>query len=320
MGLLQKSGPDHSSSRAKDGAASTAPGRCLTLMVEGAALNMPEIDTASYKTFRANVTGLAAKIPDSLPEADKIAVIQNIIHEFENYRASSEKVLHEQLSSWRTLAGKLLAELLARLGIDSASASAAPLVGRVSSLLSAEEIHGFIILLTEFLRVGAVDPRTGRPLQLKTADRSIANDNAAGLRGGGAAVEHVRKMMDRGSQGFVVAFQLGFLDVIGERFGMEAVQDSIMAVSAFLTSSLRNNDAIYHWSDSSLLAVLESPATQLILAAAMRRIVDNNRDIIVQIHDRSVMLRIPLEFEIIPVGSLRSAEDLYKLSQVRAIR
>lgn len=320
MGLLQKTGSNHSSSQGKDGAASTASGRCLTLMAEGAALNMPEIDTASYKTFRANVTGMAAKIPDSLPDADKIAVIQNIVHEFESYRANSERVLREQLAGWRTLAGKLLVELLARMGIDPASASAAPLVRRIASLMSAEEIQGFIILLTDFLRVGAVDPRTGMPLQLKGADRSIANDNAAGLRGGGAAVEHVRKIMERGAQGFVVAFHLGFLDVIGERFGMEAVQDSIMAVSAFLTSSLRNNDAIYHWSDSSLLAVLESPATQAILAAAMRRIVDNNRDITVQINDRSVMLRIPLDFEIIPIGSLRSAEDLYKLSHVRTIK
>ncbi len=216
--------------------------------------------------------------------------------------------------------GKLLTELLDRLGIDAGSAEAAPLARRVSSLLSAEEIHGFIVLLTDFLRVGAVDPKTGQALQLKAADRSIANDNAAGLRGGGAAVEHVKRIMERGAPGFAVLFQLGLLDVIGERFGMEAVQDGLMAVSAFLTSSLRNDDAIYHWSDSSLLAVLQSPATEPILAAAMRRIVENNRDITVQIKDRSVMLRIPLEFDIIPIGSLRSADDLYKLSPAREVK
>jgi hypothetical protein len=32
------------------------------------------------------------------------------------------------------------------------------------------------------------------------------------------------------------------------------------------------------------------------------------------------MLRIPLEFEMIPIGMLNSAEDLYKLSPVRAAR
>jgi hypothetical protein len=46
----------------------------------------------------------------------------------------------------------------------------------------------------------------------------------------------------------------------------------------------------------------------------MRRIVDNNRDITIQIGGRTVMLRIPLEFEITPISQLRTAEDLHKLS------
>jgi len=124
--------------------------------------------------------------------------------------------------------------------------------------------------------------------------------------------------MKQGGQGFVVFFRLGFLEVIGERFGMEAVQDSVMAVSAFLTSSLRSDDAIYHWSDSSLLAVVHSQANEQTLTAAMRRIVDNNRDITIQIGERNIMLRIPMEFEVTPIQNLRAADDLFKLSQARA--
>jgi hypothetical protein len=102
--------------------------------------------------------------------------------------------------------------------------------------------------------------------------------------------------------------------MIGERFGAEAVQDSLMAVSAFLTHSLRSDDAVYHWSDSSLLAILQTPVSVPILTAAMRRIVDNNRDITIRIGGRTVMLRIPLEFEVTPIDQLRTAEDLHKLS------
>ena len=36
--------------------------RSLTLLVEGTALNMPEIDAPSYKAFRANVKRLALQI------------------------------------------------------------------------------------------------------------------------------------------------------------------------------------------------------------------------------------------------------------------
>jgi GGDEF domain-containing protein len=294
--------------------------RCLTLLIGGAAEHVPEIDAHSYKEFRENIDRLALKIPDRLPEDDKLELIQDVLHTFERYHNCSEIALRERLTAWRALTSKLLAELLIRLGIDSSSTGADQLTRRVSSLLTGEEIHAFLVLLVDFLRVSKVDGQAVRASPLKVADRTTANDNAAGLRGGGAAVEHVRKIMDQGGRGFVVLFQLGLLDVIGERFGLEAVQDSLMAVSAFLTSSLRNDDAIYHWSDSSLLAVLQCESSEPILMAAMRRIVDNNRDITIQIGGRSVMLRIPLEFELIPIGVLNSAEDLYKLSPVRAAK
>jgi GGDEF domain-containing protein len=141
----------------------------------------------------------------------------------------------------------------------------------------------------------------------------MENDNAAGLRGGGAAFKHVSRIMEGDNKGYLVLFQLGCLDVIGERFGMDAVQDSLMAVAAFLSHSLRSDDAIYHWSDSSLLAVLQTPASVPIIAAAMRRVIDNNRDVTIQMGGRTVMLRVPLEFEIIPISSLTTTEDLNKL-------
>ena len=320
MDLRQMAGLGVSPSLTKGKSASHVFDQSLILLVEEAALHVPEIDIPRYKEFRENVARLALKIPDRLQDDDKLELIRNILREFERYHNFSDIALRERLSAWRALTSRLLLELLNRLGIDSSAADAAQLTRRVASLLTGEEIHAFLVLLADFLRVSKVKSQGVGASPLKAADRTTANDNAAGLRGGGAAVEHVRKIMDQGGRGFVVLFQLGFLDVIGERFGVEAVQDSLMAVSAFVTSSLRNDDAIYHWSDSSLLAILQSPSSEQVLTAAMRRIVDNNRDITVQIGGRSVMLRIPLEFDMISISMLNSAEDLYKLSPVRAVK
>jgi GGDEF domain-containing protein len=133
---------------------------------------------------------------------------------------------------------------------------------------------------------------------LKVADRSMDNDNAAGLRGGGSAVEHLKGIMERRGAGFIALFRLGCLEIISQRFGLEAVQDCLMAVAAFLTHNLHGNDAVFHWSDSSLLVILEA----------------QNRDITVNIEKRTVMLRIPLEFDLTSIACLHSAEDLYKLT------
>jgi len=288
--------------------------RSLTQLAEGAASNAVVVDPGDFLAFRERVSQLALQMRDGLPDAERLGLILNVIHEFEHYRKLSDDAIRDRVCAWRTLASKLLVDLLARTGIEPGSGDASPLVSRVASLLTSEEINGFIIQLTDFFRLTHADGRTARAAQLTAADRTMANDNAAGLRGGGAAVDHVKKIMERNIGGYAVLFQLNCLGMIGERFGAEAVQDSLMAVSAFLTHSLRSDDAVYHWSDSSLLAILQTPVSVPILTAAMRRIVDNNRDITIRIGGRTVMLRIPLEFEVTPIDQLRTAEDLHKLS------
>jgi GGDEF domain-containing protein len=280
--------------------------------VEGFVRHLPEIHSEGYKDLRANITRLSLQLRDGLPEDDKVELIRSILREFETYHGKVDELLRERLASWRGLASTLVHDLLKSRGLDPASERAVTLTRRVASLLSTEEISGFQVMLTDYLRIGGLNGHSSG-MALGKADRSTANDNAAGLRGGGAATEHVRQIMEKGANGYVVLFRLGALDMIGKRFGWEAVQDSLMAVSAFLTHSLRSDDGIYHWSDSALLAVLTTPASEQILNPAMQRIVDNNRDITIQIGDRPVMLRVPLQFQITPISRLSSPDDLNRL-------
>lgn len=201
------------------------------------------------------------------------------------------------------------------MGVDAGSSDAAPLVLKIAGLETGEEIQAYREHLREFLHPSGEerDIPIGASV-LKVADRSTENDNAAGLRGGGSAVEYVKRIMERKGNGYVALFRLGCLEIISQRFGLEAVQDCLMAVSAFLTHSLHGDDAVFHWSDSSLLVVLQGRPSEQILSAELHRIVAQNRDVTVNIEKRMVMLRIPLDFDLTPIARLRSAEELYKLS------
>jgi GGDEF domain-containing protein len=289
--------------------------RCLTLMVEGASMNMLAIDAESYKAFRTSVSGMAMQVPDRMPVADKLAQIQIIVREFESYRKNAEGDLKERQNGWRALTAMQLHELLARVGVDAGSRDAAPLVSKIAGLETGEELQAYRERLREFLHPsgGERDVPVGASV-LKVADRSMDNDNAAGLRGGGSAVEHLKGIMERRGAGFIALFRLGCLEIISQRFGLEAVQDCLMAVAAFLTHNLHGNDAVFHWSDSSLLVILEGRPSEQILSAELQRIVAQNRDITVNIEKRTVMLRIPLEFDLTSIACLHSAEDLYKLT------
>ncbi len=71
------------------------PERCLTLLIDGAALNVPEVDADGYQIFRANVARLSQQMPDRLPQEEKLALIRAAEHEFETYRVIAETTLRE---------------------------------------------------------------------------------------------------------------------------------------------------------------------------------------------------------------------------------
>jgi len=287
--------------------------RSLSLLVEGTAMNMLEVDHESYKAFRASVTKTALASPDRLPNADKMAAIKTVLQEFERYRNGSESELKNRQSSWRAVVSMLFRELVTSLGINPASEGTKSLVQIIGSLKTAQEIQDFRTTLEDFLHptgYGSAEKASS----LKVADRSTVNDNAAGLPGGGVAVEKVKALMELGGAGHIAIFRLSCLEIISERFGLDAVQDCIMAVSAHLTSSLHADDQIYHWSDSSLLAILKGRANEKILAAELQRVSAHNSEINISVAERMVMLRIPLSFDITPIAKLRAAEDLYKLA------
>jgi GGDEF domain-containing protein len=120
--------------------------------------------------------------------------------------------------------------------------------------------------------------------------------------------------LENGDKAFIVLFRLSCLNMINQRFGPEAVEDCLMAVSAFLTQSLHSDDAIYHWSDSSLLAILLGRANEQILTAELDRIANQNRETTVNIGGRATMLRIPITFDLTPIDRLKSADDLRKIT------
>jgi hypothetical protein len=293
--------------------------RCLTLLVAGMAQSTPEVDPEPYKLFRSKIEQLSRQIPDHLPNDDKMALIRAIIAEFESYRRNAEDAIRDRRAAWQILAKTLLLELLSSLGVDPHTTDPETLLNQIQFLSAGADIRAWANRLDSF--VHPIDAKgntksVGSPL--KVANRSLVNDNAAGLRGGGAAVEYLRKVMERGNGGFVVLFRLSCLDVISTRFGLDAVHDCVMSISAFLTQSLQSDDAIFHWSDSALMAVLQGRVNEQILNAELQRVISKHRESTVTIGGRAIMLRIPIAFELTPINLLQSAEDLYRLPARKA--
>jgi GGDEF domain-containing protein len=314
MNLRQIAGMGGPDAKEKKPAELPNPERVLTLVVEGTALGVPEVDAEIYKEFRANVAKFALQLPDRLPEEEKLAQVRSVLREFESYRSRSETELRNRTAEWRTVVSFLFRELLGSLGINASAPNPAGLLRKLAGATTAQSIQEFHDRLEAFLHPAGADSAPAEASQFRTADHSTENLNAAGLRGGGSAIEHVKRLTKSGSKAFIVLFRLSCLNMINQRFGPEAVEDCLMAVSAFLTESLHSDDAIYHWSDSSLLAILQGRVNEQILTAELERIAMQNRETTVNIGGRSTMLRIPITFDLTPIERLKSADDLCKIT------
>lgn len=310
MAIFKTDKPAMSNVAIEDGG---IPGRMLTLFVEGAAMNMPEIEGASYKQFRQEMARLALLVPDRANESEKLVVVREMVQNFENYRNASREHQRERLGAWRALTCFLLRSYLERMQIKLTNPEVQSLLKRPLEIQESQEIKDYLARVQVYLLPPSSGKSDDDAMSLAAPNLSKSNDNAAGLNGGGSAVAHLERILAEGGKGYIVQFELGCMDVIGQRFGLEAVQDCLIAVAEYITHSLHGDDMVYHWSDSRLLAILQGRANEMILTAELNRLSGHNRDFMVQVGGRTIMLRIPLSFETIPFSRFKSADDLYKL-------
>ena len=290
----------------------------LTLLADGAAINMPEIDKPSYNRFREAVDKLARQAPDRVTDEEKLETVQEIVREFAAYRKIVDEQVRERLAAWRLLTNYLMLDVLDSLQMQSTSPVVAPLMKILSQAERAEQVNELLTAIKNFLHpVGQAPPNRDQAMLL-APNLSTSNDNASGLLGGGGAVSQLAQILAEKGTGYVVQFELGCLDVIGQRFGPEAVQDCLIAVSSFITEGLHSDDHVYHWSDSRLLAFLQGRVNEQILTAELNQLAGRNRDFMVQVGVRTIMLRIPLSFDVTPVSQFSSPEDLYKLPRTNS--
>ena len=298
---------------------SAAPGeverRGIGLLLDGVILQQVQADEGVYRRLRSAILRDSLTLAEPQPKDNMLAAIRSILSCFEAYRTETESLLDARRKAWQQLSLTLLHRLAEELRIDPDTGEWKSLCADLNAVTEAEQILDLRNRALQQVQKKVSASRHAR--EKEERDRSTENDNAAGLRGGGAAIEHIEHMLEVQRPGFVVIFRLSCLDVIGKRFGSEGVQDCLMTVAAFLMENIRREDTIYYWSESSLLAVCDRKVREEMISAEFNRVLARNRDFTLQVGERAIMLRIPIEMQLYPVEQLKSVDDLLKLAEAR---
>ncbi len=298
---------------AADDATARAERKAAAMLLDGIASSLVVIDLAAYRSFRSAILRSPLNLPELLVEQEMVSEVKSVVREFERYRTANEAMLKERRNEWRQTVSQLAHLLAGYNRVEQSSDLWTGICVQLTSATSREEIAALREKLMQLFRSLEVQTASRRAAEVGKQDMSTANHNAAGLRGGGAAIEHVRRLMTEDRPATIGVFRLNCLDVVGERFGQEGIQDCLMAVAAFLTQNLSSDDTIYHWSESSLVVVCERRIREDILNAEWNRVLARNRDFTISTGGRNIMLRIPIALELISASQINAADDLQHL-------
>jgi len=302
----------------QSGSISTEAGRqALERLLEGITAGQVRVEEDIHRRLRSVILRQTPPLAEAQSDDDLRTSVQTIVTSFDGYRAECESILAIRLQAWRHFASTLLQRLAVPLNIDLESGDWKDLATGIGEAVEANQLDHLRSTLLLLLHRHDLNRHGPEEEQTEEQDSSSLNDNAAGLRGGGAALEHITRMLASKRPGYVAFFRLSCLDVIGERFGPEGMQDCLMTVASFLTETLRHEDTVYYWSESSLLAVCDRKIREEMISAELNRVLARNRDFTLQIGDRSIMLRIPIELQLCPLHQFETAEDVLRLSEAR---
>jgi len=86
----------------------TAERRALGLLIEGAALNVVQVDEELYRRLRSAILRVSLRIGEPQTEAELLQDIGLTVRELEGYRSETEAILEARRKEWRLMAAGLL--------------------------------------------------------------------------------------------------------------------------------------------------------------------------------------------------------------------
>jgi FixJ family two-component response regulator len=109
---------------------------------------------------------------------------------------------------------------------------------------------------------------------------------------------------------YVVLLRLAAFQTLETRYGEEAASDYLNSAAQFLLEALRSQDRLFHWGRDVLMAVIQRRIAPAALRMEIARLTSANRQHVMAVNGRTVMIASPITFDLQPVSRFSTFNDM----------
>jgi FixJ family two-component response regulator len=135
-------------------------------------------------------------------------------------------------------------------------------------------------------------------------------EGPTGLGGPTQARGYLEPLFAYDNQCYVVPLRLTALQTLEKRYGEEAAGDYLNVAAQFLVQTLRSEDKLFHWDRDVLLAVVRRRVSPDAMRMEIVRLATANREHVMVVKGRTIMVASPITFEIFPASQFHSFEEV----------
>jgi FixJ family two-component response regulator len=135
-------------------------------------------------------------------------------------------------------------------------------------------------------------------------------EGPTGLGGPTQARDYLSPLFAVDNQCYVALLRLTALQTLEKRYGEEAAGDYLNVAAQFLIQALRSEDKLFHWDRDVLMAVVRRRVSPEAMRMEIVRLTMANREHVMVVKGRSIMVASPITFEMLPVSQFFSFEEM----------
>jgi response regulator RpfG family c-di-GMP phosphodiesterase len=135
-------------------------------------------------------------------------------------------------------------------------------------------------------------------------------EGPAGLPGPSQARSELEARFGTDAQCFVVLIKLTLLQTVETRYGEKAAADYLKKAVEFLSTSLKTNDRIFHWSRDVLMMIIRRHISPAAVRMEVTRLAGTSPQQLVEANQRQIMMATSMTFDLLPIAQFPSFNDM----------